>query len=279
MRALLGATVLTSLLGSGCMAEGIELVGETESSVMQWIDFGRVETRGVTVGFNLDDAVTTIRDRRGCAQDDFVSPEGLPGVDNNMALIMPLLDLAAEDALQSLLQNALNEGRMLVFIERTRNSDGSYHLRFRRGDDTPLLGTDGFLLPGQTLGLHEEAFLGEVDRVMPDDDLFVAQDFNLRLPAVVFATLYVLDLKNARMRFELAEDGRLVRGLMGGGLELTQIFDILRVADSMINPDSSTERLIGGSLRELADLAPLEGTCQQISVGIEFEAVPAFVFE
>jgi hypothetical protein len=272
------AALLALASSTGCMAQGVDFVGETETTVMQWLDFGREQAPGVTVGFDLDGAVTTSRDRRGCAQDDFTSPAGEPGIDNNLALLMPLLDLAAENALQALLLNALNEGRLLVFVERTLEADGSYAIRFRRGQGAPLLGTDGRLLAGQTLGLHEDAQLGTASIATREGDVIEARDFDVRLPAVVFATLYVLELKDARLRMELREDGAL-RGLLGGGIELEQIFEVIRTADTMLNPENSIEALVGDALRDFADLAPRGRGCEQLSAAIEFEAVPAFVFE
>lgn len=266
------------LCNSACMAQGVDFVGETETTVMQWLNFGREEERGVTIGFDLDGAVTTSRDRLGCAQDDFTSPEGEPGIDNNLALLLPLLDLAAENAVQSLLLNSLNEGKLLVFVERTLQADGSYEIRFRRGEDSPLLGTNGRLLPGQTLALHPDPQLGGAESATREGDVFEAHGFDVRLPAVVFATLYVLELKNARLRFELAPDGSIEKGLLGGGIELEQIFEVIRTADSMLNPENSIEALVGEALRDFADLAVREGRCQQLSAAIEFEAVPAFVF-
>lgn len=254
-----------------------EALEPTRTLVFRSVDFGRLSSRRVAVGFDLDGMATNSREARGCAQDDFTSPEGVPGIDNNLSLLIPLLDLAAEGALQALLQMAVNEGRLLVFLEEIPREGGGTQLRFRRGDDTPLLGTDGRLLPGQTLGLHADPNLGLAPSSSVTGEVVEATGFDVRIPAVIFTTLYVLDFKDARVRYEVDSDGA-VRGMLGGGLELEQIFDIIRTADAMINPNSSIENLVGEELRTLGDLLDDQGRCQRISATVTFEAVPAFVF-
>lgn len=268
------AILLFALL-SACGDAEVETV--TRTHVFQTIDFGRLVSRRVAEGFDLDGMATNSREARGCAQDDFTSPDGTPGVDNNFAVLIPLLDLAAEGALQALIQTAVNEGRLLVFLEEFEDGRGQTGLRFRRGDDSPLLGTDGRLLPGQTLGLHLDADLGTAPdlTLTQEGSTLEARGFDVRLPAVIFETLYVLEFRDARIRYEAGDDGRLV-GMLGGGVELDQIFEIIRTADAQMG--ASIEDLIGEELRNLADLTSEEGDCQRLSATVTFEAVPAFVF-
>lgn len=278
MKNLLSQALLASCSLS-CMAEGGSLGPlPQDAAVVQTLTFVRKE-RTVSRGFDLDGQATNRRDEAGCYHDDFRSPEGERGIDNNMAHLIPLIDLVAQAAIEPLIQDAVNAGRLLLLIERLPTRDGNITLRFRRGDDQPLVGNHGLLLPDQTLGLHPEPLLGQSGSAMVVDGVYEALVPKLRLPVVIFSTLYVLDIFDARVRFRLQSDGHLTDGLVGGGVETDQILEVIRTADGQVDPTASVEGVVGDSLRNLADLAPVNGACTRISSAFSFEAVPTFVFE
>lgn len=271
--------VFCCALSSACMAEGIPLGPlPGEASVIHSLQFSRQITRGVSEGFDLDALATNRRQEDGCYHDDFRNSEGERGIDNNMAHLLPLIDLVAQAAVELLVQNAVNEGRLLVIIERVPLRDGGTVLQFRRGDDVPLIGSDGLLLADQTLSLHEQPLLGVSSPVVQIGNVVEAAGFDLRLPVVIFSTLYVLDLYDARIRFELRPDGSLAKGLLGGGVWTEQLLDVIRTADGQVDPSRSVENAVGPSLRGLADLAVVDGDCTRISTTVQFDAVRAFVF-
>src|SRR5262245_38108617 len=115
--------------------------GVKSSAVLQTIVFGREAPAGVAPGFDLDGVDSDERDSRSCAKKDLVDDEGHLGIDNQLAKLMPLIDLAGQGAVEALVQNSINEGRLLLIFDIERFDDGRASLTVLRGEDTPLVGT------------------------------------------------------------------------------------------------------------------------------------------
>jgi hypothetical protein len=268
---------LCALGAAACGAGEPALEEATVTVVAQTLEFAREAPRGVSAGFNLDGLVSGTNDGRTCNKEDFAGPAGEEGVDNELARLLPLIDLAGEGALQALVQDAVNEGRLLMFFEVFEGEAGQARLRVRRGTDVPLLGTDGFILPGQTLALdHSDPLLGEGDATWAGGVL-EAGPFPLAVPIVVFSQLYEVNLPQAHLRFEFDEEGNVRSGTVGGGIPVAELVQVLRTA-SNFGPEF--EELFGDAVRDAGDLARAEdGSCAQMSAALTIQAVPAFVWE
>ena len=275
---IVGAAFVLSL---GCGEEIVAPPGETTSNaaVFRSLVIGREDPKGVAPGFDLDGYTSNVSDERGCRIDDFMSPDGREGVDNQFAVLMPLLDVAAEGALDAFIQDAISEGRLLIIPELETHPDGTMDLTLWRGEDTPLLGADGELLEGQTLSLHEAPLLGRFEGAEMDENGVVsAGPFDLRLLIIVFNLLYVVDLHDAQIEFRLMENGRLDSGMVGGSVTVEQLLEIAAQAAERANLDFI--EILNGSIDQFADTArDAEGKCHSLSVGASFDAVPAFIFD
>lgn len=248
-------------------------------SVVHTLGLGREDPKGVVTGFNLDGFVSDSRDGRSCFQNDFMSPEGEEGVDNQLATLLPLIDLAGEGALDALLQQAINEGRALMIFDVVQPpgaKDGQVTLTVSRGDDRPLLGADSKLLAGQTLALHEMPMLGHTESATLKDTKLVAGPMEVQLPIVVFGILYSLTVLDARIEATLTADGALVDGRLGGAVTLEEVF---RVATTAGERTGGLEMLLGSGIRGSADmLRNDDGECEGLSVGVSFDTAPVFTF-
>jgi hypothetical protein len=268
------------LLAGFTAACGSEELGPSERSaaVMQSLALGREEPEGVAPGFNLDAANSDERDSRSCGKKDFADSEGRAGVDNQLATFIPLLQLTGDGAVEGLVQTAINEGRLLVIFDVDRKADGSISLTVYRGEDTPLLGTDGRILAGQTLGLQAaQPILGETELGFHENGVVEAGPFDISFPIVVFMILYELKLSNAYVRFNVMEDGSFENGVLGGVATMEQLMDFLRTADTRAGGDFVS--LIGPGLQDAADMVKVDGTCTGMSMGVTFRATPAFMFQ
>lgn len=249
--------------------------GPTRSSVFSVVSFER-EADGVSAGMNLDGYVSTTNDDRACKKEDFLAPDGTEGVDNQLATLLPLIDLVGENAVEEILQIAVDEGRLLIVADLAIAEDGTATVDILRGQDVPLLGTDGRILGGQTLGLSDEPPLGSTEGAMVDADTLETAPFNLRFPVLVFTQLYEVTFEDAVVRFELDEAGHVKSGLMAGGVPIVELIDLLETA---ANFGQDFADLFGDAVRESGDLARAsDGTCQNMSASISFEAVPTFKF-
>lgn len=261
--------------GPGESAPG---ASEVRTGVVAGLRLAGEEPEGVAPGFDLDGHASDTRDELSCFQQDFLAPDGRTGIDNQLARLLPLIDLAGQGAVEALVQGAINEGRLLLLFELEERADGRTDLTLLRGEDVPLIGTDGRLLAGQTLALAAEPELGRFEDVRREGEVIIAGPMDLRLPVVVFSILYDLQLEGAFVRFELGEDGALHGGVIGGGARVAQLLEFVRIAGEQANADLLG--LLGGSIQDSADLdVDLEtGECNKVSLSATFDAVPAFIF-
>ena len=145
-----------------------------------------------------------------------------------------------------------------------------------KGAGEPMIGNDGWLLPNQTLDLDVDSEVNTVPQTsMAQGRLDAGPIDRLGLKLQVLDLDTVLELFDARVRLEPQADGTWT-GLLAGGLEVQALVDTA----SLQNVDPAVLDLIAPVLAVIADLSPNdEGTCELLSVTMEFEAVPAFVYQ
>lgn len=235
---------------------------------------------GVSGGFDLDGVTTVPGDGTGCGRPDLVSPDGAPGIDNALGSLLPLIASLGGEALQSLVQDAVLSGELLLLVELDgldEVAEGECTTgRILRGADEPFLGTDGAILPNQTFGVNEAFPSAELSCAARQDDGSIRVDgVELRLPLQVFDETIDLTLVDGKML--LVPEGDVFTGMIGGGVSVAEL------AENIYGFDAIPEELETGvvAAAELsADLAPDEGgACTQISVTLAIEAVPAFLVE
>ncbi len=267
--------VLTVLLSAACGSPAEPVVPTL--AVVRALHFVREDPKGVSNGMNLDGFVSeNNEDGRSCFKPDFVAPDGVPGIDNELARLLPLVDLAGENAVESLLQGSIDEGRLLMLVEITPHGDTA-DLRVLRGMDVPLLGTDGKILAGQTLGLDPDPILGELQDVPMVDGTLTADTFSLQLPVVVFSQLYQVVLPKAHMHFSMNPDGTIESGLIAGGIPVDDLVTIMNTAAEF---GGDFDSIFGDALRSSGDLdRDADGNCTAMSAAVTFDAVQAFTFE
>lgn len=97
--------------------------------------------------------------------------------------------------------------------------------------------------------------------------------FDWSLQLVLFEAPIDLGLRDARLRYQIGEDGA-GSGYLGGRMMLYQIPEFLEALKS------EAYNAVDGAMRTGADLSPDgTGACAEISAVFAFEAVPAFYFE
>ena len=271
-------SALLCLLAAGCGGSVEAPPAPVTTLVMQTLHLAREEPEGISPGFNLDGWVSNSLDTRTCSKDDFVDTSGATGIDNQLARLLPLIDLAGQGAVDALVQAAIGEGRLLVLISIQPLEGDRVALGFERGDGVPLLGTDSKVLSGQTLALHPETMLGVTEGTRNADGSITADAFALKLPIVVFGILYLLDLPETQMRFTVDESGNITTGILGGAVPVEQLIGFARQAgDSSGNDFVST---FGEGIRDAADMERNNdtGVCDKMSLAATFDGVPAFKF-
>lgn len=249
-------------------------------SVLTKFRFGREEPRGVSQGTDLDGVTSDVMDARGCFQSDTVSPEGDEGIDNQFAKLLPSIEAVGGEAIEGLLQGAINSGELLIMMRMSHVddlvNDACISVEIMRGMGSPEVGTHGFLEPGQTFDEDPEVATALIEDVVIEDGEVSAGPFSIPLPIQIFEFSLELTLLRAIVRFEIDEDGTM-RGFISGALSVQEIVDLSK---SVEMGGGQVARLVPVVVAANADLSPdEEGDCQEISVTVVFETTPAFLFE
>lgn len=280
--ALLGAcgddnTAAATDAGTRALA-ACDSAGRQRSAVLASFLFTRADaSRGNVVdGFDLDDYVSSAGDIMGCRQADFTAPNGTRGIDNQIARLLPVVDSMTGGAFDGLIQAAVNNGQLLVAITLDRvddlRDDQCVTLSFQRVAGMPFVGSDMRIDPGQTFDLQREQPVSRVEGRIRGGVL-EAGPFTLALPITALDARFIITLHNARFRATVRPDGGL-SGIVAGGVSVAEFSETIR--GLTIRPEEMAA--FTGALRLFADLAPDDGgMCQQISVGMRFDARPAFV--
>lgn len=278
--------LLPLLLGCGRSSEvdsgvlpACEQGGTTEILLLRNIVFPR-EFDGVTTGFDVDDVVTSSGDSTGCGVADQVSPDGMPGIDNSFARLRPALDQTEASALDDIVLEAIHAGGLLAMVEvsgigEDPLNDDCVDVTVTSAVGLPMVGNDGWILPGQTFERDPAAPVSTVTGARIVDGVLEDGPVDLSLPFQFLDADVEFFLQNGKIRLDFNQPG-LVTGLIGGGIRTQELSDLAKNTGI----DETVEVLLDSVLGLNADLGPDEtGTCEQISVTLEVEAVQAFWYE
>lgn len=242
--------------------------------VMTTMRFVRAKDN-ISAGYNLDGEVTDEGDSWGCGIGDYTDAEGNEGIDNAFARLIPAMEATEAVAVEGLIQDAIDSGELLLMFELhdldDRTDDDCVGFTLQEGAGEPLLGTDGAILPDQTFSRDAESFSASASDVVLSGGRMDAGPLDVLLPATVLGVDVLFSIHDARIRIEPQEDGTFT-GFLGGG---TPIDYIIQIAQKE-NVDETLASLLESLLTSTADLGE---QCEDISLTIEFEAVPAYFLD
>lgn len=259
---------------------GIRCEAPKASSTMVIARFGfvRADTMrtGVSDGFDLDEHDTGPGESIGCGRQDFTAPDGRRGVDNQLALLIPVVDSMTGGALDGAIQTAINGGQLLMTISledvQSRCNDPSVTMVFRRVTGMPFVGSDMRVDPGQTFDQTRDLPVTRA-RGRIENGVLITEPTNIPLPVEVLDARFTLNLYGARMRLRLDDAGG-AEGIIGGGISINEF---VATAENF-TISTGLRASIGTTMRLVADLAPDDsGRCQQLSAAVSLSLRPAFV--
>ncbi|NOY93164.1 MAG: hypothetical protein GXP55_18420 [Deltaproteobacteria bacterium] len=237
---------------------------------------------GITPGLDLDGQVSDGSDAASCHMLDFVSADGTPGIDNQFATILPVVEAIPSVDLAADFRDAIASGEILLLIEVETRSGGEVALSFFTGrvpgGGAPLLDGDDLLAANQIFDLTPLSLGTTGDRVASTSFacavlatvLAGAVDLPLPWPAsdAPTPTPEPATIRGASLRFDASADG-LTHGLIAGRLGLQDLARAITGMPSGSFIDDPTSSGVG-------DLDPdAFGVCQSISVALIFDAIPA----
>ena len=253
--------------------------GASEAYVITELSFTRENPKGVAAGFDLDKRVSAIDEQESCGKADLKSPDGTEGIDNQLALLVPDVEKQVGNAVDGIIQGAINDGRLLIALDLANvndtRDDKCVDLKVSLLDGKPTLGTDGIADAYQTFDLRKEGQLeSNATNGKIENRTFTIGPFPLRIPIAIFDVSFTIFMRDAVVRFTMDDEGN-AQGLLGGGVSIKEIADGVRTG-------AGVERIIGAIIaagNAAADLAPdpETGRCTLISAALAFKARRAFV--
>ena len=237
--------------------------------VITELRFSDVISPGVAPGFDLDGV------DGACGHPDQVGPDGTPGVDNQLATLMPVFRATEARAIDGLLQESVNGG-MVLYVAHLTGLDGwlddsevALHLQGAAGPK-PYLTTEGLIEPDQTFVFDPESPANLSTGVL-EAGTFTSAPFDVGLPVRILDVDFIMQISLGRVQLTLHPDGS-ADGVFGGAVAVESIVELAN------GVNTSVRELATNLLRQKADLLPDEsGRCTAISVWWQFHAERAFV--
>lgn len=241
------------------------------------LDFTLADSSTESEGFDLDGVVSTSSDAQGCGHADYTAPDGTPGVDNAIAALVPVLESIGAGAVESLINDAITSGELLLLAEIQRvddiDNDTCVDLEVYRGVGAPLIGTDGQIQMDQTFAIDAERGSTFASGGSITDGQFEISGVTVALPVQILDEYLELELEGVSMRLTRQPDGSLA-GHLGGGISAASLGGQI----GAISDIGGLQDVVPGLLEQAADLWPDEsGQCTHISVGMDVTARPAFI--
>lgn len=265
------------LLACAPEEEAPAATGETVTLVMDTLTFARRADDGTTWGFDLDGRVSDTSDADGCYKADYVTPDGLTGVDSAFSGIVPALEATEASAVEDLIQDSIQNGQLLLLVEVTGVddplNDDCVGVQVWRGEGVPMLGTDGQLLDGQTFAVDPALSSDKVECATLTDGSVLAGPLTLDLPLQVLDVEVSFHVEEVYLRLDLTDEGP-GWGYYGGAVPNE---DILRIVEEE-NDLGGIRDLVVTLVEASADLRPQAGVCTALSIVFEYTARPAFVY-
>ena len=273
--------ILAAALLFGCSSseEPDCTTGKSQAYVLTSLTFTRETSKGVAPGFDIDSKVTTAPEDQTCGKIDLVDPQGQKGIDNQLALFLPEIEKRVGNAVDGIIQGAINDGRLLIMmdlagVDETQN-DSCVNMDVKLADGKPMLGTDGVIEAYQTFDLRK---VGQKVSVAKNGTFkknrFFIGPFDLHIPIAIFDVSFMIHIRQARVQFTLDEEGN-AEGMLGGGVSIDEIADGVQNGAGVADIVAQIRTL--GKLAADLGFDDEAGTCKLMSAALAFKARPAFV--
>jgi hypothetical protein len=252
---------------------------EHQVYVLTSLTFTRENPKGVTPGFDLDSHVTSVPDDPGCGKTDLIDPQGNPGIDNQLALLVPEIEKRVGNAIDGIIQGAINDGRLLIAFDlqhlEDQTNDECVDMKVELAQGKPSLGTDGVVEAWQTFDLRtsgQQTSFGRAGKIT--NRKFEIGPFPMRIPIAIFDVSFMVFIRDAHVRFTIDEEGN-VEGLLGGGVSIDEIAEGVKNGAGLADLIPQI-KFIGEASADLG-YDPEEGKCSLVSAALAFKARPAFL--
>lgn len=251
--------------------------GSPRSTIVTRLAFTRVSPEGFAPGFDLDQRTSDKSDVTSCGKQDFLDGEGRSGIDNQLAVLIPDVEKIVGNAVDGLIQGAINDGQLMILLDfegiDDMHNDACLGVTVRLAQGKPTLGTDGVIEGFQTFTLKPGSSESRGDKGTIENGILSIGPMNVDIPLKIFDVSFILKVYDAHFRFRVDEDGFL-DGYLGGGIIPEELIEGIKDGAGL----DDIIPLVRTVLKTSSDLKPnADGKCTQLSVAVAMKAAPAFV--
>jgi hypothetical protein len=176
------------------------------------------------------------------------------------------------------LQDAVDSGELLILVEITGlddyQNDDCVTVAMSPAVGTPMVGTDGLMLDSQSFARDPDYPPAVVSDVSLVDGRLIAQGFPITLSLQILDAALVLSIPDGAIQVDIDPDGDSASGHFGGGFSIDYV---MKIIDGNGIDDTLTE-LLRDVLPAVADLDGEAGSCEYLSVDLQYEAIPAYFY-
>jgi hypothetical protein len=249
---------------------------EAQTSIATSIDFALKVEDGVSVGFDLDDRVSADLDKKTCGHADMRHPDGTVGIDNNAAVLFEAINRLTEASIEELIRGSINEGRLLMGFQLLGVdnfvNDDCVDVEIFQAKGTPQVGTDEFIVPGQTFDIDEEQPRTSIKCARIKDGVLYAGPFDEHLFVSILGVHVNLSLTDAKLAAEIDSTG-IHSITLGAGIDRDEMHSVVEQTN-----DATVSDIGHYLIDSLADMGSDGSRCQQMSATVLIENTNAFLF-
>ncbi len=244
----------------------------------------------VAFGFNLDGKTDDggAPAPNSCAHEKFTSPDGAPGIDNQMyratACMVAIRGKRGHDGfvLSYIMERMRAEGLRTFLVEvsglEPGKKDGDVEVGIYLGSDPLMLDAKGEVRRDTTQHISKDVRFHNVVHGTMKDGVITTDTFNLNL---LGDPLWVPEFhfRDAKLRLEVLPNGDL-KGIVGGYQDLkTMYYNTVKSGILFETTNAASCPGVYYAMKRLADgyPDPKTGECTAISTAYAIEAIPAFV--
>lgn len=252
--------------------------------------YHRTVQSGTAFGRNLDGKVSGKGASNSCGAEDFTSPDGRTGIDNQLYRVMGCIDSYRRDvefaggAMEDYHVGAYRDGEITTLMEvrgvDDLQNDDDIEIGVYSSHEATTFDSLKEGIPNTSLAISENTLWHNVAKGRIENGVIIADPFELRLKFGWAGRPAEYLIKDTQMNLEIQQDGSLSGDLVG-------YFDLQHAYWSNFHDERGALQVANGytcsavweSLQEHADgyPDPKTGKCQAISTALKIKAVPAFV--
>ena len=246
-------------------------------------------------GLDLDGVASTRAQGGQCAHDDFTSPDGRPGVDNqHWRLFGCTRGFQPDGQIQrgadtgSFVQEGIPILMEVTGVDDARNDD-DVRVRFASSADSITLDAASGVVPWTSMDLYDDrTYVGEPAHGRITDGVLTTEPVDVRLRYQRQVIDFEYYFRGLQVRADVLPDGGL-KGMIGAYWDIDNMFKLrndhrTRNRHTGRGASGTLGYMCAGMYHALPRVAdghpdPQTGACTSISTAYHFEAAPAFVID